>query len=110
MSPVRTALLVGAHRYNDPRLRRLRAPSQDVEALANVLADEKIGRFDVHTLVDRPMLETSLEIERFFAKRKVDDLLILYFSCHGLKDDYGDFYFATVDTQLDWLGATALAS
>jgi uncharacterized caspase-like protein len=41
-----------------------------------------------------------LEIEAFCDDRKRDDLLLLYFSGHGIKDADGQLYFATVDTQL----------
>lgn len=39
------------------------------------------------------------EIEDFFMDRNSDDLLILYFSCHGIKDMNGKLYFASVDTR-----------
>ncbi|HEX6676368.1 MAG TPA: hypothetical protein VF486_15240, partial [Actinomycetes bacterium] len=44
----------------------------------------------------------------FFADRLGDDLLLAQFSCHGVKDDSGQLYFATADTELANLDATAV--
>ena len=40
----RLALLVATWAYNDPDLRRLRAPGHDATELAEVLGDPRIGR------------------------------------------------------------------
>jgi uncharacterized caspase-like protein len=48
------------------------------------------------------------EIETFFANRKRDDLLLLYFSGHGVKDDDGRLYLATTDTQRGLFRSTAV--
>jgi hypothetical protein len=40
------------------------------------------------------------EIEAFFENRKRDDLLLVYFSGHGIKDADGQLYFAAADTRL----------
>jgi hypothetical protein len=50
------------------------------------------------------------EIEVFFADRNRRDLLILYFSCHGLTDDDGVLYFAATNTRRARLGSTAISS
>jgi formylglycine-generating enzyme required for sulfatase activity len=65
-----------------------------------VLEDPAIGGFQVQTLIDQPSHKVSLEIESFYDNRKRDDLLLLYFSGHGIKDADGRLYFATIDTQL----------
>lgn len=65
-----------------------------------MLADSAVGGFEVHTLINQPSHKVSLEIESFFDNRKRDDLLVLYFSGHGLKYADGQLYFATIDTQL----------
>ena len=41
--PGRYALIVATDTYADPKLRRLRAPARDAEALADVLRDPEIG-------------------------------------------------------------------
>jgi uncharacterized caspase-like protein len=104
------ALIVACDRYDDPGLRELRAPARDIRALAGVLADPAIGDFDVKTLFNEPAHVVNLSVEDFFADRGTDDLLLLYFSCHGVKDDGGRLYFASANTQLRRLGATAVSS
>ena len=49
-------------------------------------------------------------MEEFFADRRPDDLLLVHFSCHGVKDEGGELYFAAANTRLRRLGATAVAA
>ncbi len=110
MAGARSALIVATHAYDDARLARLRAPEHDAEALAEVLADPDIGGFDVTTVLNRPWHEVSRAVAQFFRDRRPDDLVLVHFSCHGLKDDSGELYFAATDTSLDLLEATAVSS
>jgi hypothetical protein len=95
----RLALVIASSQFHDPTLQQLQAPGQDAAALAQVLSDPAIGGFEVQELIDRPSHDVRLEIARFFADRKRDDLVLLYFSGHGLKTDDGKLYLATIDTQ-----------
>jgi uncharacterized RDD family membrane protein YckC len=106
----RNALIVASDHYTDPGLRRLRAPASDARALAGVLRDPKIGGFQVRTLLNEPAYEVNEAVEEFFADRRPDDLLLLHFSCHGVKDEGGELYFAAANTKLRRLGATAVAA
>ncbi len=106
----RNALIVACADYQDPGLQRLRAPTQDAEALASVLKDPRIGAFDVRTLVNEPAYVVSEGVEEFFAERGPEDLLLLHFSCHGVKDESGELYFAASNTKLTRLGATGVAA
>ncbi|MEO3873722.1 caspase family protein [Nonomuraea sp. B12E4] len=106
----RMALIVAGDEYQDPGLRRLRAPALDAEALARVLGHEAIGGFDVRMMLNEPTSVVNEAVEDFFADRHPDDLLLLHFSGHGVKDDSGELYFATPSTKLNRLGATAVAA
>ena len=106
----RSALIVASYDYADPGLARLRAPASDAQALAAVLRDPGIGGFEVRTLLNEPAHEITLAVEEFFADRRPDDLLVVHFSCHGVKDEDGELYFATSNTLLGRLGATAVAA
>jgi len=106
----RSALIVASDDYSDPGLRQLRAPASDAEALAGVLRDPNIGRFQVRTLLNQPAHEITLAVEEFFADRRPDDLLLLHVSCHGVKDEGGELYFAAANTRLRRLAATAVAA
>ena len=110
MDGTRSALIVASDDYEDPGLGRLRAPASDAEALAGVLRDPGIGDFEVRTLLNAPAHEVNLAVEEFFADRRPDDLLLLHFSGHGLKDEGGELYLAAANTRLRTLGATAVAA
>jgi Caspase domain len=110
MEGTRSALIIASDDYQDPGLRRLRAPASDAQALAAVLEDPKIGGFQVRTLLNQPAHEVNEVVEEFFADRRPDDLLLLHISCHGVKDEDGQLYFASVNTKLRRLGATAVAA
>ncbi|MFG1706018.1 caspase family protein [Nonomuraea sp. M3C6] len=106
----RMALIVANDEYRDPGLRRLRAPALDAEALARVLGNEAIGGFEVSAMLNEPTAVINEAVEEFFADRRPDDLLLLHFSGHGVKDDSGELYFATPNTKLNRLGATAVSA
>jgi hypothetical protein len=106
----RFALLIATSNYEDKGLQQLVAPPQDSEALADILSDSSIGDFKVDILLNEPSFTANLKIEAFFNDRTRDDLLLLYFSGHGLKDDEGRLYFATPDTQRKMLRTTTIPS
>jgi Caspase domain len=106
----RSALIIASDQYSDPGLRRLRAPAADAQALASVLREPEIGGFEVRTLLNEPAHEVNLAVEEFFAERRADDLLLMHFSCHGVKDEDGELYFAMTNTRLRRLAATAVAA
>jgi len=64
----------------------------------------------VRTILNEPEYVISEAVEEFFADRTPDDVLLLYFSCHGVKDDDGQLYFAASNTKPSRLGATAVAA
>ena len=76
--------------------------------LAEVLADPAVGGYRVTTLLNQPGHVVSEEIEGFFAEGRLDDLLLLYMSCHGFKDVAGHLYFCLSTTKLDRLAATGV--
>jgi len=106
----RLALIIANSDFNDPKLCRLKTPGRDAEALAEVLGDSDIGDFDVTLLVDAEEREIRRKIARLYHRRKRSDLLLLYYSGHGIRDAHGDLYLATRDTEMDIAGATALSA
>ena len=104
-------LVIGNSEYLDPRLAPLASPSEDVVQLEQVLRAKDIGEFDeVSVLINRTEAELRRAINRFFANRKRDDLVLFYFSGHGVLDDQGALYLAVKDTEHDALTATAIPS
>jgi caspase domain-containing protein len=101
------ALLISAGTYQDPKLDQLRSTATDAEALAHVLLDRSISKFEVMQLTDKPAQSIRIALEEFFSD-SYNDILLLYFSCHGLKDQDGELVFATTDTQWKNLRATGI--
>jgi hypothetical protein len=106
----RLALIVATAAYEDEGLAQLVSPAHDAAALASVLADPAIGGFAVSSVLDAPSGQISQTIEDFAAERDRGDLLLLYLSCHGLKDEQGRLYFAARDTRRDRLRSTAVSA
>jgi len=101
MDDRRFALIIYSSDYSDSELRKLTAPAGDADDLARILGDPAIGGFEVRTLANEPSHRLNQEIESFFDNRKRGDLLLLYFSGHGIKDADGQLYFAAADTRLE---------
>ncbi|TDW14428.1 caspase family protein [Kribbella kalugense] len=110
MDGSRVALVVANDEYDDPGLRRLVAPAQDAAALAEVLADPSVGGFEVKVLSNESAQEIRYAVEDFFADRRPEDLLLLHFSCHGLKNSAGELFLAVADTKPTRLASTAVAA
>lgn len=106
--PLREALIIASAQYTDPLLRQLQAPAADADGLSSVLSNPDIGGFQVKQLTDRPSYEVAAAIEEFFDNRLPDDLLLLYFSGHGIKDADGRLFFATSNTRRSLLLSTAV--
>jgi hypothetical protein len=89
MTERRFALIIANNEYEREKdFPPLKAPIEDARQMAEVLSDPHIGGFQVLPLLinkDRAEVESTIEI--FFCNddRQPDDLLLLYFSGHGLK-------------------------
>ena len=95
----KTALLIGVSEYRS-NLTALPSSINDVNALADVLKNPAIGDFhEVKTLLNPDLEQMQSEIEVLFAEAASDDLVLLYFSGHGIKDDTGRLYFTTSGTR-----------
>ncbi|MCA2642456.1 MULTISPECIES: caspase family protein [unclassified Microcystis] len=110
------ALLIGVSEYSEG-LRPISSAILDVEAMRRVLEHPDMGAFDQHQVKVLPNPDKgSMEkaVEDLFANRQRDDLVLLYFSGHGLKAQNARFFLSTRDTGCDQYGdfrrATALAA
>jgi len=105
----RVALIIGNTKYDDSSLVQLVAPQADITALTAVLKDPSRGDFsEVSPLVNESVESLRRGISKFVKHRDHDDLLLFYFSGHGLKDEEGLLYLAVRDTEHDMLSATAI--
>lgn len=89
------ALLIGVSKHGSG-FNSLPRAQKDVEAMQQILQYPEIGSFaEIKTLIDpdRQMMEEA--IESLFLKRQSDELVLLYFSGYGIKDQNGKLYLAT---------------
>ena len=92
------ALLIGVSNYQNS-FNPLPGVVQDIEAMQKVLQNPEIGGFDVRTCINCNRQEMEEAIEILFLNGQKDDLVLLYFSGHGIIDDNGALYFATYLTR-----------
>ena len=105
------ALIIGNSEYEDSSLAQLVTPGADANELADVLHDPAIGDFDeVTPLINQPVATVQRAISRFYANKNRDDVLLLYFSGHGVLDDRGQLYLAVKDTERNLLRGTAIGA
>jgi hypothetical protein len=110
MTDTRHALIIANDRYTDQGLKKLNAPLQDAASLERVLHDPQIGDFEVEVVHNASADLMRRRIQGFFKDRERTDTLLLHFSCHGLKSESGELYFAASDTEPPLLAATAVPS
>ena len=103
------ALIIGNSEFEDGNLAQLVTPDADVSALAEILRDPEIGGFaEVTVQVNQSVTAVRRAIAAFFVERARDDLLLLYFSGHGIRDDRGQLFLAAKDTEHSLLRGTAI--
>jgi hypothetical protein len=108
MAGRRRALIVANGEYDNAGLQRLGSPAADADALAGVLSDRAISDFEVRVVRNETAHVVQAEVEDLCAEGRPDDVLLLHFSCHGLKDDSGQLFFAARNTRPDRLRSTAV--
>ncbi len=105
------ALIIGNSEFQDTKLAQLAAPVEDVSGLADVLNGPDICNFDeVIPFINANAATALRPIAGFFAGKDHNDLLLLYFSGHGVLDGHGHLYLAFPDTEYKLLSGTAVAA
>lgn len=98
----RHALLIGVSDFADKRLARLNAPTNDVIALRSILQDASRGGFDsVELSINDDFVAMRDHLSRFFHDRAPDDLLLLYYSGHGILGRGNRLFLATTGSDLN---------
>lgn len=105
----RLALLIANSTYRDERIPDLASPTGDVTELAEILASHEIGRYQVTTVVDQSWHHIHEHVGDFFSGRSPDDMLLLFISGHGIRDE-DELYFPAHDSQIDRLTYTSLSA
>jgi len=96
----RVALLIGVSEYSTG-LASLPGTEADLKAMQQVLQNPQVCNFEtVEVLLNPDPTQMLRAIETLFTEnRNRDDLVLLYFSGHGVRDDNGTLYFATRITE-----------
>jgi acyl CoA:acetate/3-ketoacid CoA transferase len=103
------ALIIGNTDYVDNGLVQLAAPSRDAQDFARILKDPEVCAFDQVNILMNQLSSTLIEaIDEFFDEKKPDDLLVLYLSDHGVRDEFGSLYLAVKNTIRSRLRSTAI--
>ncbi|MDV3353671.1 SUMF1/EgtB/PvdO family nonheme iron enzyme [Leptothoe sp. LEGE 181152] len=82
-------------------LKPLRCPANGVNAMQELLENPEIGGFDqVVPLINPDVGTMQARIGEVFGQLSKNDLVLFYFTGHGIKDMSGNFYLSTTQTQL----------
>ena len=109
------ALLIGNSVFAEDaaHLPRLEGPQKDVTLLHHALVNDKTGLFSeesVRVLLEQPMRSMMKEIHTFFADAHRDDVLMLYYSGHGMLDAQDRLYLCASDSDSAALLPTAVSN
>lgn len=104
----RYAFCVGIDHYD--HLPSLRCARSDANGVFDVLVDPELGNCSPERsvlLIDGAKRSIEDQLERFLSQRTHDDVVVLFFACHGqLSRDLGLFLCAS-DSDPDLLGSSA---
>ncbi len=104
------ALLIGVSNYQGG-LSALPTAVSDVNNMHRVLENPQIAGFDgVKLLLEPSLEEMRVHIHSLFANCQKNDLVLLFFSGHGIIDNFEQLYLATPPTQPNAFKATAISA
>lgn len=105
----RHALIINTSQYNDPVLNQLVKHNDDVEYLAELLRQPKIGQFDeVKVLNNQTTDVIRRHISRFYADKQPDDFLMLYYIGHAAIGMRGRIYLTASNSEHNLLRGTTI--
>ena len=106
----RVALFIANDTFYSRSLSRLYAPVSDARALRNLLHEPDIGGFQpAEILVNESKMEIERGIERMFRGAGPEDLLLLYYSGHGIRTSQ-NLYLAASNTDANLPGSSGISS
>jgi len=107
------AVLIGNNAFpNERSLKPLTCPPADVEGMKMVLTAENHGQFlaeHVLVLLNKESREVMREINRVLKNASKHDLVLFYYSGHGLPNSQNNLFLSTLDTEADLLESTAVS-
>jgi uncharacterized caspase-like protein len=108
----RLALLIANAEYQHPELQKLNTPTHhdDVRTLETLLTRPDIGGYQALVLIDRTKGAIERAIDQTLTDSEREDTVLVFFAGHGFQDGSGNLYFAAVDTEPEYLAATAVSA
>jgi Caspase domain len=105
----RVALLVGNSKFaENSGIESLRFPRADVEAMASILSNPEIGRFDrVESLIERSRHDIVTSLNTILDEER-GAVFLFYYSGHGKISDSGRLFLAASDTSERLLPSTGV--
>jgi branched-chain amino acid transport system substrate-binding protein len=97
------ALLIGVSECASG-FKKLNCPHNGTKALSDILTNPDIGGFSpdrVLTLSDPGVGEMQAAIGKIFSRCSHQDMMLLYFTGHGVTDQHGDLFFTTRETEIE---------
>ena len=105
----RYALIIKNNEFTDPMLSQLVKPDSNVNELAELLDNPTVGAFDqVVVLQNEPAHTIRRAVSQFFANKKPEDMLLVYFSGHAAVGSRSRLYLAANNTEHTLLRGTAI--
>ncbi|WP_250635695.1 caspase family protein [Nostoc piscinale] len=102
------ALLIGVSQYGEG-IPSLSAALNDVAAMERVLQNPNLGGFEqVERLLNPDAIAMRTAIEKLFKEASRDDLVLFFFSGHGITNDEGHLYLTTRNTVKDYFKSTSV--
>ncbi|HYW22314.1 MAG TPA: GUN4 domain-containing protein [Nodularia sp. (in: cyanobacteria)] len=102
------ALLIGVSEYGEG-IPPLSSALNDVEAMQRVLEDPNLGGFEqVKPLLNPDTIAMRKAIQKLFKEASKEDLVLLFFSGHGITNDDNHLYLTTRETAKHDFEATAV--
>lgn len=103
----KAALLIGVSEYNsESGLKPLPSAAEDVQAMQRVLLhSSEFSAEDITVLTNPQKHDLEEAIYQLFTDRQKEDLLLFYFSGHGIKDEAGKLYFSLPTTRKNQNGS-----
>ncbi len=113
--PIRdiTIIAVGVDTYSDPTLRNLDGPKKDIKAIRRLLVEDKrtalFKQKQFFSIINPTSEILRTQIDQYADARSANgDVLIFYFSGHGVSIGSDDFGFCTTDTRINLINYSAL--
>ena len=97
----RYAVLIANGKYTGGGFAELHTPQNDIARIRETLGDETRGKYEVACVLDETTQGIRRALVKALKRAGPDDLLLIYFSGHGVIGNDGRLYLAADDSQAE---------